>query len=325
MLVDEITLTLRAGDGGKGAVAFNKVKKMLGPTGADGGRGANIYFEAVPDINALMPLAGRREIQAKHGKDGRGQFIDGPDGEDLIIKVPAGTRVVNVETGFARELEGAGQRLLVAGGGKGGRGNFKFRSGSNTSPKECEEGTPGDVATYRLELRLIADIGLVGLPNAGKSSLLNALTAASSRVGEYPFTTLEPSLGAYYGLIIADIPGLIEGAAEGKGLGVKFLKHVERTRTLFHLVAAASDDVVADYRTVREELRTFNPTLIEKEEHVFLSKCDGVSEDEVAKKLAAFKKEGIEALPISILDDASLEAVRKILNTIKDRREKQSD
>jgi GTP-binding protein len=320
MLIDEITLTLKAGNGGKGAVAFNKVKLMQGPTGGDGGRGANIYFEAVPDINALMPLAGRKEIQGKHGKDGRGQFIDGKDGEDLVIKVPAGTSVVNIESGYTKELAGAGERLLAAGGGKGGRGNFKFRSSTNTTPMESEEGTPGDTVTYRLELRLIADIGLVGLPNAGKSSLINALTAAAARVGEYPFTTLEPNLGAYFGLIIADIPGLIEGASEGKGLGVKFLKHIERTKTLFHLVSASSDDVVRDYRTIREELRKFNPALTEKEEHVFLSKCDAVTSEEVEHKLAAFKREGISALPISILDDGSLEQVRKILNTIKDER-----
>jgi len=318
MLVDEITMTLHAGKGGRGAVAFNKVKLMQGPTGADGGRGASIYFEGVADINALKPFASRKEIQAKNGKDGRGQFLDGSDGDDLILKVPTGTSIVNTQSGYTRELTRAGERILAAGGGRGGRGNFKFRSSTNTTPKEFEEGTEGDVATYRLELRLIADVGLLGLPNAGKSSLVNELTAAALQVGDYPFTTLEPSLGAYYGLIIADIPGLIEGASEGKGLGVKFLKHIERTKTLFHLVSAESDDVVRDYEIIRNELEKFNPVLGKKSEHVFLSKCDTVPPEEVKKKLAALKKKKITALPISILDEDSLGTVKKILNEIKD-------
>ena len=317
MLVDEITMTLRAGKGGRGAVAFNKVKLMQGPTGADGGRGASIYFEGVADINALKPFASRKEIQAKNGKDGRGQFLDGSDGDDLILKVPTGTSIVNTQSGYTRELTRAGERILAAGGGRGGRGNFKFRSSTNTTPKEFEEGTEGDTATYRLELRLIADVGLVGLPNAGKSSLVNELTAAALQVGDYPFTTLEPSLGAYYGLIIADIPGLIEGASEGKGLGVKFLKHIERTKTLFHLVSAESEDVVRDYEIIRTELEKFNPALGEKSERVFLSKCDTVSPEEVQEKLAELKKKKIDALPISILDEDSLSAVKKILNEIK--------
>ena len=318
MLVDEVTMTLRAGRGGRGAVAFNKVKMMQGPTGGDGGRGASIYFEGVADINALKPFASRKEIQAKNGGDGRGQFIDGADGEDLTLKVPTGTSIVNTGDGYTRELTHVGERILAAGGGNGGRGNFKFRSSTNTSPKDFEEGTEGDVATYRLELRLIADVGLVGLPNAGKSSLINELTAAAAQVGDYPFTTLEPNLGAYYGLIIADIPGLIEGASEGKGLGMKFLKHIERTKTLFHLVSAESDNVVRDHRIIRDELGKYNRALKDKTEHVFLSKCDTVSSEEVKKKLAALKKKKIIALPISILDENSLESVKKILNDIKD-------
>jgi len=318
MLVDEITTTLRAGKGGRGAVAFNKVRLMQGPTGGDGGHGGSVFFEGVADINALKPLSSKKEIKAKDGGNGRGQFIDGSRGDDLIIKIPTGTRIVNVDTGYVSEITHVGERLLAAGGGTGGRGNYKFRSSTNTSPKEFEEGKEGDVATYRLELRLIADVGLVGLPNAGKSSLINEITAASAQVGDYPFTTLEPNLGAYYGLIIADIPGLIEGASEGRGLGVKFLKHIERTATLFHLVSAESGDVVRDYEVIRGELEKYSATLKEKEEHVFLSKCDAVSQEEVKQKLAALKKKKIAATPISIIDEKSLEAVKKLLNTIKD-------
>jgi GTPase len=322
MLVDEITIKLEAGHGGRGAAAFQKVRLMQGPTGGDGGRGTSIYFEGVTDIGALGAYAKYKVIKAKAGGNGRGQFIDGARGDDMILKVPAGTTVVNVETGFRKEISRAGERMLAAGGGDGGRGNFKFRSSTNTTPKEFEEGKPGDVAEYRLELRLIADVGLIGLPNAGKSSLLNELTAAKSRVANYAFTTLEPHLGAYYELILADIPGLIEGASEGKGLGFKFLKHVERTRTLFHLVSAESDDPVRDHKIVRDELKRFNPELLEKDEHVFLTKSDTVSPEELKKKLAALKKAKIAAVPLSLLEPESLDGVRKILNDIKDRKEK---
>ena len=319
MLIDEVTIQLQAGNGGRGAVAFQKVRLAQGPTGGDGGRGANIYFEGCTDINALSFYANKKAIHAEDGKDGRGQFIDGRAGEDLVLKVPAGTRITNLDTGFVKEIVEPGERLLVAGGGKGGRGNFKFRSSTNTTPKEFEEGTIGDIANYKLELRLVADIGLIGLPNAGKSSLLNELTAAKSRVANYAFTTLEPNLGAYYEIILADIPGLIEGASQGKGLGVKFLKHVERTKTLFHLVSAESTDVVHDYNLVRTELGQYNAELLQKVEYVFLTKTDMVTPEAVAEKLVALKKAGVEATPISLLEPESIERVRKTLNSIKDR------
>ena len=320
MLIDEVTIIIKAGDGGNGAVAFNKVKLSRGPTGADGGNGGNVYFEGTGDINALMVFASRKEIEAERGRDGRGQFLDGRKGEDFILKVPIGTRVTNLETNFAQEIEEVGQRILAAGGGIGGRGNFKFRSATNTTPMEHEDGTKGDVATYKIELRLIADVGLVGLPNAGKSTLLNELTAAKSRVANYAFTTLEPHLGSYYGIILADIPGIIEGASAGKGLGVKFLKHIERTRVLFHLIDAESDDVVRDYKVIRKELETYNPELTKKTEHVFLTKTDSVTPKEVKEKIAALKKAGLKALPLSVLEPDSLEAVKKILNKIKDEK-----
>src|SRR3989344_4505547 len=278
MLIDEVTIIIKAGDGGNGAVAFNKVKLSRGPTGADGGNGGNVYFEGTGDINALMVFASRKEIEAERGRDGRGQFLDGRKGEDFILKVPIGTRVTNLETNFAQEIEEVGQRILAAGGGIGGRGNFKFRSATNTTPMEHEDGTKGDVATYKIELRLIA------------------------------------------GVILADIPGIIEGASSGKGLGVKFLKHIERTKVLFHLIDAESEDVVHDYKIIRNELETYNPELTKKTEHVLLTKTDAVTPAEVKEKLAALKKAGIKALPLSVLEPERLEAVKKILNKIRDEK-----
>lgn len=320
MLIDELTVTIKAGDGGNGAVAFNKVKLSRGPTGADGGNGGSVYFEGTGDINALMVFASRKEIEAERGRDGRGQFLDGRKGEDYILKVPTGTTVTNLGTNFSQEIEEVGQRILAAGGGIGGRGNFKFRSATNTTPMEHEDGTKGDVATYKINVRLIADVGLVGLPNAGKSTLLNELTAAKSRVANYAFTTLEPHLGSYYGVILADIPGIIEGASGGKGLGVKFLKHIERTRVLFHLISAESDDVVRDYKIIRNELETYSAKLTKKTEHVFLTKTDSASPEEVKEKIAALKKLKQHPIAISVLEPESLEEVKKILNKIKDEK-----
>jgi len=286
--------------------------------GGDGGRGASIYLEGVSDINALSTFMSRKKIRATDGKNGMGQLVDGKTGEDMFLRVPSGTRVITVATGEIREITKVGEQLLIAEGGRGGRGNFRFRSSTNTTPKEFERGKAGARVKLRLELRLIAQVGLIGLPNAGKSSLLNELTAARSRVGNYPFTTLEPSLGPYYGLIIADIPGLIEGAAGGKGLGVKFLKHVERTKVLFHLVSAESDDVERDYEIVRGELEKFNPELLNKKEYVFLSQSDMVKPRELKKKLSKLKDVGDIVIPISVIDDDSLEEVRKILNEVKE-------
>jgi GTP-binding protein len=320
MLVDEMTIQLTAGNGGKGRAAFNKVKLMQGPSGGDGGHGGSIYLEGVLDIGALAMHSNKKEIKADNGKNGGASFNDGTRGADVILKVPVGTTIINLDTGFREEIVQVGERKLVAGGGIGGRGNYKFRSSTNTTPLEFEEGKRGDSALYKLELRLIADVGLIGLPNAGKSSLLNELTAAKSRVANYPFTTLEPHLGSYYGTILADIPGLIEGASEGKGLGVKFLKHIERTNMFFHLVSVESDDVVGDYKTVRHELHSYDPALTEKPEVVLLTKSDMVTPEELAVKMNQLKKAGVKAMPLSILDPESMEIVKQSLNAIRDQK-----
>ncbi|HCM43528.1 MAG: GTPase obg [Candidatus Kaiserbacteria bacterium GW2011_GWC2_49_12] len=314
MLIDDVTVRLEAGHGGHGSVAFNKVRLSQGPTGGDGGRGGSFYFEGVSDINALAFFSGRKVLRAENGKNGRGQFIDGKNGTDMVLKVPAGTRITNQGTGFMQEITEVGERILAAGGGSGGRGNFKFRSSTNTTPKESEDGKKGDIVECHLELRLIADVGLVGLPNAGKSSLLNELTNAKSKVAHYAFTTLEPHLGAYYGRIIADIPGLIEGASSGKGLGVKFLKHIERTKRIFHLISAESEDPVYDYKILRRELEIYNPELAKKEEQVFLTKSDSVSSEKLETSLRALEDDGVKSIPISVLDAESLESVKRLLS-----------
>ena len=227
-----------------------------------------------------------------------------------------GTVIHNPAGGTDKEITKINERILVALGGRGGRGNFHFRGPENTSPRQYEHGSPGEECTLALELKMIADVGFVGLPNAGKSSLLNELTQAKAKVANYHFTTLEPNLGVHGDLILADIPGLIEGASEGRGLGIKFLRHVERTRVLFHLVSAESDDPTRDYKTIRKELTAYQPELLKKEEFIFLSKSDTVSAAEAKKKLSTLKKLNPKAALLSIHDLASITAVQKILTAI---------
>ncbi len=317
MLIDDVTIKVEAGNGGRGAVAFNKNMMSLGPVGGSGGHGGSIYFEGVSDLNALSQFRYKKNIKARDGGNGQGQFRDGPDGSDIVLKVPVGTIISKIETGKTEEVLKIGERIFIAKGGHGGKGNFKFRSPKNTTPKQFQEGSPGEQFTLRLELKLIADVGLIGLPNAGKSSLINELTKARSKVANYPFTTLEPNLGAYYELILADIPGLIEGASGGKGLGIKFLRHIERTKILFHLISAESENPVKDYKIIKNELKTYNKELIKKIEYIFLSKSDTMPAKEIKKKITALKKINKNVLPISVYDWDSLEKVKEILNKIK--------
>lgn len=316
MIIDEVVITVAGGNGGNGVVRFNKTKMSLGPTGASGGRGGNVFLEGVSDLSALAYFRFKKELSAENGEHGKFQLNDGRAGKDLTLLVPVGTVVHNLTKNTTLEITKIGQRELVARGGRGGRGNYHFRSAINTSPKEFENGRPGDVFQMRLELKMIADVGFIGLPNVGKSSLLNELTNASAKVANYPFTTLEPNLGVYFDLILADIPGIIEGASEGKGLGIKFLKHIERTQVFFHLVSCASASPVEDYKTVRKELGEYNPALLEKVEYVFLSKSDEVDAKKITAIKKDFKKLKKDVVVISIVDEASMKEVKKILQTL---------
>ncbi|MEK7647004.1 MAG: GTPase ObgE [Patescibacteria group bacterium] len=316
MLIDDITIKVAAGDGGRGAVSFNKNKESLGPTGGSGGNGGSVYCQGVFDIGALRQFRFKKELVAENGENGKSQFNDGRTGTDLILKVPIGTVIRNLDNESIQEIIDAKEPLLLAQGGHGGKGNFLFRSSRNTTPKQFQKGLPGDKFTIRFELKLIADVGFVGFPNAGKSSLLNELTSANIKVANYPFTTLEPNLGAYYELILADIPGLIEGASTGKGLGIKFLRHVERTKILFHFISAESEEPGKDWRVIREELGAYSPELLNKKEYLFLSKSDTTSPANIQKKLVILKKLNPSAIPISIYDADSMAQVKKILNEI---------
>ena len=316
MIVDDIKITVEAGNGGRGLSTFSKIKFMKGPTGGNGGFGGSVFIEGVTDLGALRQFRFKKDLKARDGENGKSGLHDGSNADDLTLLVPVGTICHNLDTKKDIEITKIGQREMVAKGGKGGKGNWFFRSAINTSPKEFQEGKPGQHFELRLELKMIADVGFVGLPNVGKSSLLNELTKAEAKVANYPFTTLEPNLGVYYDLILADIPGLIEGASTGKGLGVKFLRHIERTKILFHFVSAESANPLSDYKTVRHELETYGDLLLSKPEYIFLSKTDLVEPDIISKIKKEFKKIGKDITTISIIDPESINNVKKILNNL---------
>jgi len=317
MLIDEVKkITVKAGDGGAGSAAFNKNMMALGPAGGSGGKGADVYAEGIADLEALNQFYFKKNVEAKNGGMGRGQFLDGKSSEDLVLKVPVGTKFHNLASGDILEILKIGERVCLAKGGKGGKGNFQFRSSKNTSPTQFQSGLPGEYVEYRVELQLIADIGFIGLPNAGKSSLLNELTRANAKVANYKFTTLEPNLGAYYDLVLADIPGLIEGASQGRGLGIKFLRHIQRAGILFHLISSESEDPEADYHVIRRELGEYNEELLDKKEYLFLSKSDLLDKKKRKEYLEILKKLNSTAQPISIHDWDSMEKIKKLLNKI---------
>jgi GTP-binding protein len=305
-LVDTITIRAAAGRGGDGVVRWlhMKGKEKGGPSGGDGGRGGDIIFRAVRDLGILARYKGRSEFKAVHGEPGGSTSMHGADGASVIIDVPVGSLITRKSTGESFEMLNDMEEITVLRGGNGGYGNEHFKSSTNQNPFDSRPGQAGQEDIFRIELRIIADGGVIGLPNAGKSSLLNALTAAKAKIGDYPFTTLEPNLGVLYGYVLADIPGLIEGAAEGKGLGHEFLRHIARTKILIHCVAGDNEDPEAVYQTVRTELAAHDPELVDKPELIFITKTDMISDARLAEILKSMKKKGREVATVSVLDDA---------------------
>lgn len=308
MIIDEATVTLSAGKGGPGKVSFLPGKKS-GPDGGDGGKGADLYVQASSQVTSLAYYASNQRHAAPNGEPGGQNRKTGARGEDLVLTFPVGTQFTDLETKEQFELERDGQQILVCKGGKGGRGNDYFKSPSNTTPRRAQPGLKGQQRSFRVIMRLIADVGLIGLPNAGKSTLLNTITNANVATADYPFTTLAPNLGAINGTILADIPGLIEGASTGKGLGTRFLKHIEKVSTLLHCISVESDDVLRDYQVIRTELKQFHPALTEKPELILLTKCDVIDDNEIMQKEQALSQIGRPIHCVSVLDDASVARV----------------
>lgn len=318
--VDEMKVKGKAGRGGDGVVRWLHLKGLekAGPAGGDGGRGGDVILEGVRDLSILSSYQFTKSFEGEDGGPGEGNDKHGKNGEPMIIKVPIGT-VATTSTGETYEILSEGQREILFKGGAGGFGNAHFKSSVNRNPFEATKGRAGQAGDISITLKLIADAGFVGFPNAGKSSLLNALTRARSRVAAYPFTTLDPHLGDFYGYLLADIPGLIEGASEGRGLGAKFLRHIERTKILVHLVSAEQEDPEKSYRAIREELESFNPDLAGKHELVVLSKVDMLSAGEGEKAAKALSKAiGKEVIALSVIDDDLLKSFSdRLANELK--------
>ena len=317
--IDEAKIYAESGKGGDGVIRWLRTKESArgGPAGGDGGRGGDVVLVGVRDLAALGNYRYEKKFHAENGEAGKGELKHGLNGEDILLRVPVGTLVRVAETGDEYEITEEDERIVLFRGGKGGLGNARFKSSRNQNPFQQTLGKKGKGSEIELSLKIIADAGLIGLPNAGKSSLLNALTRAKSKVGDYPFTTLGPNLGDFYGYILADIPGLIEGASSGRGLGIKFLKHVERTGILLHLVSASQDDPIAAYREVRNEIEFFEHGLKEKREIIVLSKTDLVSPHDCVEKMKILAKEtGKEVLSVSIADDAALKQFSDRLTAI---------
>lgn len=321
--IDEVTIRAAAGKGGDGVVRWLhlKGKDKSGPAGGDGGRGGDIILEGVRDLAALATYRYTKSFRAQNGQSGGNNNKHGADGASIILKVPVGTVATEKTTGQVYEILSEGEQRVIYKGGSGGYGNAHFKSSVNQNPQETTPGRQGQSGDIEITLKIIADVGFVGFPNAGKSSLLNALTRARSKVGAYPFTTLDPHLGDFYGYLLADIPGLIEGASGGRGLGSKFLRHIERTKFIAHLVSAEQEDVASAYRDIRAELNAFGQHLAEKPEIVVLTKTDMVTPEEVQmKKKALMEAAGKEVLEVSILDDGLLkgfsDALAKHLQTV---------
>lgn len=324
--LDQAKVYIRSGDGGAGSVSFRREKfiEFGGPDGGDGGNGGDVWAEAVDGLNTLIDYRYQQHFKAATGGHGMGKLRAGANASDITLKVPVGTQIFEEdnETMIA-DLAKLGDRVRLAKGGNGGFGNAYFKSSTNRSPRHANPGLPGEERWIWLRLKLIADAGLAGLPNAGKSTLLAAVSAAKPKIADYPFTTLHPQLGvvrvAGQSFVLADIPGLIEGAHEGHGLGDRFLGHIERCAVLLHLVDVTAEDPVAAYRVVRKELKAYAEELAAKPEIIALNKVDLIGEDELAEKIAAFKKR-VRKTPLAVSGATGKgveAAMKKLLETIQ--------
>jgi GTPase len=313
MLVDNVTIEIKAGDGGSGASSFlrNGLTSRGGPDGGNGGNGGNIYFQGTNNLNDLRMFRFKKKLRAEDGISGKDQKRHGKNASDMTILVPLGTKITDTTTNNIYEIRDTVTSVLLARGGRGGLGNTEFKTSVNQAPTYAENGTPGERKKLFLELKLIAEIGLIGLPNAGKSSLLAALTNANPKIGDYPFTTLEPNIGMMGIHPIADIPGLIEGASRGRGLGVSFLKHIEKTKIIFHCIESNAKDAPERYETVRLEFEQYNAELLNKPEIILLTKSDLADEKTLRKNTDIFTKMGKKVLYCSVLDENTLHFLKE--------------
>ncbi|MCX7984429.1 MAG: GTPase ObgE [Bacteroidetes bacterium] len=319
--IDEARIIVKAGDGGNGCINFRHEKYVPkgGPDGGNGGDGGDVIIQATKHMNTLLDFKYKKFFRAKNGEHGRGKKQEGKSGEDLIIKVPCGTVIRDAHRKkVIGDLTHDGDKLIVARGGKGGRGNAEFATSTNQAPRYAEEGTKGEERELILELKLLSDVGLVGFPNAGKSTLISVISAAKPKIADYPFTTLVPNLGVVRydvgkSFVVADIPGLIEGAHEGRGLGIQFLRHIERTRVLVFLIDALSENHKRDFEILYNELRAYKSTLLRKKKIVTISKIDTV--DDKAKKYLKALKFG-RGIPTLLLSSVSGEGIQELLKTL---------
>lgn len=318
MFIDQAEIEIKAGDGGDGAVTFRREKYVPkgGPSGGNGGKGGDVIIQAFANLNTLLDFRYKRKYEAGNGAIGGSSLKDGKNGKDVLIKVPVGTIIKDYDSEkVITDLDEDGKKIIIAKGGKGGKGNSNFATPTNQAPRFAERGRKGESKKIILELKLIADVGIVGFPNAGKSTLISVISSAKPKIADYPFTTLEPNLGIVYykdyiSFIIADIPGIIEGASEGKGLGLKFLRHIERTKILLFLIEVTSENIERDYKILLNEIKQYSRKLAERKKIIAFSKSDLISKKDLEKiSHKKFLKEDIPIIPISAVTNSGIPAL----------------